>query len=276
MTEARTGKPDSVTAKLPRPTPPKRLELYVDETGDTGFNASPYFAMTGILVPGTSTDHLRTVVNGLKLEFGLGKDDPLHWVEHLPPKRRDRREMATIMLAGVPDLTVIHIVANKATMTRDMGMAQSGAIFYNYMARLLLERALLEANSRPNGRHVVVPRFGHVKGMNVSEAQDYLDSYRLGIRNSPWRTPWGLMQGKAKWHRSRDYVGIQAADIYAGVLGCALDADFDDEDSALLLKRQAHQIRRSSSGVAMGYGFKALGDEHFLTERSWWESINRI
>lgn len=277
MTDAFAAIPEPAAARAGRPKPPPRLELYVDETGDRGMShkASPYFALTGILVPGTSTDYLRTVINGLKLEFGLGKDNPLHWVDHLTPQRRDRREMATRMLASVPDLTVIHIVANKASMTKDMGMAQSGAFFYNYMARLLLERALMHAASRPGGEHVLVARFGHVKGMIVQDSQDYLHSFKLGIRQSPWNIPWHLMQGKPKWHQTKDFVGIQAADICAGVLGCALDAEFDDEECALLLKQQSHQIRRSFSGLAMGYGFKALGDAQFLTSRSWWSAINQ-
>jgi hypothetical protein len=277
MTDAFAASQRPAAAKAAHPKPRPRLELYVDETGDRGMShkSSPYFALTGILVPGTSTDYLRTVINGLKLEFGLGKDDPLHWVDHLTPRRRDRREMATRMLASVPDLTVIHIVANKATMTKDMGMAQSGAVFYNYMARLLLERALMHAQNRPDGEHVVVARFGHVRGMIVEDSQEYLHSFKLGVRHSPWPIPWHLLQGKPKWHQTKDYVGIQAADIYAGVLGCALDAEFDDEECALLLKQQAHQIRRSWNGTAMGYGFKALGDTQFLTERSWWPSINK-
>ncbi|UNZ20598.1 DUF3800 domain-containing protein [Streptomyces sp. 891-h] len=254
-----------------------KLHVYVDETGDRGFSdksraKSPFFAMTALLVPAEEEWTVKYTAGGLRALVHSGPPEarlkPLHWVEHFKAKRPERRLHAAKVLAQMPDAKVIHVITHKDSLGHDSVMRRSKEHFYNYTARLLLERVARAAQGWPGGKRLAIVRLGAVKHMDHSTSESHLDHVRNGGCET-YSVPWALIKWPPTWETTqRD--GIQLADIHAGLLNAALSGDPADRDCASNLLLCRHQLRRSRDGRVLGHGVKVIGDETFVTGRAWW------
>ncbi|MDX2528020.1 DUF3800 domain-containing protein [Streptomyces europaeiscabiei] len=255
-----------------------KLHVYVDETGDRGFSdasraRSPFFAMTALLVPQEDEWQVKLTAGGLRaIVHGAQPQEilkPIHWVEHFKPKKKDRRRQAAQALALIPSAMVIHVIAHKDTVNADAGMRQDKGLFYNYTARLLLERIAFAASGWLGGPRLAIVRLGSVKHMDHRASVSYLDYIRQGAGLTSYQVPWNYISWPPTWEGTqRD--GIQLADIHAGLLNCALSGDPQDRACAENLLLVSHQLRRAWDGSLLGYGVKVIGDCSFITSRVWW------
>ncbi|MGW2113746.1 DUF3800 domain-containing protein [Streptomyces zhihengii] len=253
-----------------------KLHVYVDETGDRGFTAasraqSPFFAMTAVLVPQEDEWTVKYTAGGLRSIVHNGPPQnllkPIHWVEHFKAKHPQRRQQAAKALAAMPSAKVIHVIAHKDTVNTDAGMRQDRDLFYNYTTRLLLERVAYTAKEWPGGPRLAIVNLGAVKNMDHAASEVYLKSARS---QSTYGVPWGYIKWPPTWMGTqRD--GIQLADVHAGLLNCALTGAPTDRACAENLLLCGHQLRRSRSGLLLGYGVKVIGDPSFVTKRAWWD-----
>lgn len=258
-----------------------KLHVYIDETGDRGFSKasraqSPFFAMSGLAVPAEDEVHIKVAAGGLRaLVYGRQPQEnlkPIHWVEHFKAKRSDRRRAAAVALASIPTAKVIHVIAHKETLNTDAGMRNDKGLFYNYTARLLLERIAHLAKNWPGGPRLAITRLGRVKHMDHSTSEAHLDFVRCGTRTETFGVPWGYIKWPPTWENTqRD--GIQLADLHAGILNAALSGDPQDSTCAQYLLTCGHQLRRGPQGTLLGYGVKVIGDTSFVTSRVWWDEL---
>ncbi|PMC76366.1 DUF3800 domain-containing protein [Brachybacterium sp. UMB0905] len=251
----------------------KGVEVFVDETGDRGWtsDSSPWFGMCAVMIPQESVPQMRATVRGLRAEIGTTK--PLHWVEHFrKPAHEGRRDMASRMVAAIPDVKVVYVVADKATMVASEELRRNGALFYHWTMRLLLERVANALAEWDGGARRGVVKLGAVKGMDHGESVRYLANVRR--QEHAWDTPWKFMAWPPKWVGTNEYDGVQVADLYLGMLRWAIERGSDDPNEARHVLRHWHQLRCSSRGGIMGYGVKVHGDTSFLTSRDWWVSTN--
>lgn len=249
-----------------------KLNVYVDETGDRGLgqNASPFFAMTALMVPAEDDWNVRVTAGGLRALVHGNRQDvskPLHWVDHFKKKHEGRRLHAARALALMPSAKVIHVIVPKDSARSYAGMA-NGVRFYNYTTRLLLERVAHAAKQWSGGPRLAIVRLGAVKGMDHKGTAEYLDMVRSG-RIQTWNVPWQHIKWPPAW-LGTDWDGIQLADIHAGLLNVALTGSKLDDSCAENLLLCKHQLHRSPSGMLLGYGVKILGDDRFVTTRCWW------
>lgn len=264
------------------PTPPfpvpegfnelKTVEVFCDETGDRGWSndSSSWFGMCAVMVPQESVPQMRATISGLRCEIGTTK--PLHWVEHFKkPKQASRRTMAANMLAAIPGVRVIYVVADKATMVASNQLRSDGDLFYHYTMRLLLERVAKQLEGWEGGKRKGVIRLGAVKGMNHAESVEYLTAVRR--QHATWHTPWDLMCWPPRWVATNSFDGVQAADLYLGMFRRAVELGESEPWESIYLLQHKHQIRRSMDGNVLGYGIKVHGDRTFLTRRSWWSQM---
>lgn len=250
----------------------KTVEVFCDETGDRGWtnDSSTWFGMCAVMIPQESVPQMRATIGGLRHEIGTTK--PLHWVEHFKkPKHAGRRTMAANMLAAIPGVRVIYVVADKATMVASNELRADGDLFYHYTMRLLLERVAYELDGWKGGRRKGIVRLGAVKGMNHKESVEYLTTVRL--QRVAWHTPWDLMCWPPRWVGTNAFDGVQAADLYLGMFRRAVELGESRPWEATYLLQHKHQIRRNGAGRALGYGIKIFGDRTFITKRAWWSQI---
>ncbi|WP_367126273.1 DUF3800 domain-containing protein [Streptomyces phytohabitans] len=271
-----------MTPKLPLPPNLGRLpklHVYIDETGDRGFSdksraQSPFFAMTALIVPGEDEWTIKATAGGLRALIHDRQPQtqlkPLHWVEHFRPKRADRRDQAAHLMASMPTAQLIHVVTHKNSVNQDAGMRSDKTVFYNYTARLLMERVAHSAKRWPGGARLAIVRFGAVKHLDHTASEQYLHLVRHLPTSHP--APWTHIKWPPTWEGTqRD--GIQLADIHAGFLNCALSGDPNDNECAKYLLACRHQLRRSPSGAILNWGIKVIGDSGFLRDRAWWPDL---
>lgn len=248
------------------------LELYVDEFGDRGFGAksSAYFAMTGLIVPSEYAANMRVVASGLRNEIGTSK--PLHWVEHFTPKPRHeaRRQLAMEMIATLPGIQLVYVLAHKPSLVASNHMRSDGATFYNYTTKLLLERVAFAAKYWPGGERKVYARLGHVKGMTHTESVDQLEGAILHRRTA---APFANIVWPPQWFGQERWDGLQIADLCMGAFSTALRCTPGGRDDAQHLRTIAHLVRRGSGGQLFGYGIKVYGEETCLTGQHWWPTV---
>lgn len=243
------------------------LRAYVDETGDRGHTggSSPFFAFAAVVVADKDEPDLRAAMSQLRRDFKVPTGKALHWKEHV--KVYARRQHVSRTLAQVPGLLVVYVVVEKAAIPVSSGMYGDQVLFYNYAACLTMERLLLAARDWPGVSRDVIVRFGHVRGFDHSKTTTY---FNLKKQKCPAWVPWGLLHGAVHFDDQATWDGLQAADQYAGILNGAIRPDeFGNYDESHLL-RIRHQLRRSETGNALGYGFKVLGNVATFTSLPWW------
>lgn len=249
-----------------------KVEVYVDEHGDRGFTtkSSAVFAMTAVMVPAESAPHMRVVAKGLRGEINTTK--PLHWVDHFTPKPKHagRRRLAADMVATIPDVKVIYVVADKATLIASQHLRSDQDAFYNYMTKLLLERVAFAAQHWHGGSRLALVRLSAVRNMDHAESLDYLHAVR---ERGKTRAPFNFISWPPTWHGPDRYDGLQVADLYMGMFGCAIGGSDSDAACGEHLMKHRLQIRRGPQGKVLGWGIKVYGEEGFITRRAWWAAL---
>lgn len=251
-----------------------KVEVFVDELGDRGFStkSSETFAMVAVLVPSESMAHMRVVISGLRAEINTTK--PLHWVDHFTPKPKhdSRRHLASDLVATIPGVKVVYVIAHKRTLIASEQLKADRDLFYNYVTKLLLERVAFAARYWPGGPRMAITRLSAVKNMDHTMSLDYLVSVRRGRRTA---APMEYIKWPPEWYGPDRWDGLQLADLYLGMLNCALTGDDHDEGCATHLLKHRHQIRRGPRGQILGWGVKVYGDDAFLLRRCWWKTVSR-
>jgi hypothetical protein len=252
------------------------LRGYIDETGDRGFSekSSPIFGVAVLLVAEEHDRELRDTVTRLRNDFGV-TTVPLHWVKHCGPKDHDRRRHVARQLALVPSVQLIYVLVHKADVPTNSAMRGDHSLVYNYVARLAFERIALAARDWPGGRRRAIVKVSHVKGHDHPELLRYLQHLCPQQPGSAW-VPWSLATSAVTIDSPARILGLQAADMYAGILNAAMSTDRYGHSDYDHLLTTAHQIRRAASGKVLRYGIKVLGDEdQLITAQPWWPLLNR-
>jgi hypothetical protein len=243
------------------------LRAYVDETGDRGTSAgsSSFFAFAAVLVADEDEAPMRAAVSQLRRDLTVPMGKPLHWKDHV--KTFPRRQHVTRTLIAVPNLMVVYVLVEKSAIPASALMRRDQAVFYNFAAAMVLERALLAGQDWPGGPRQVVIRFGHVRGFNHQTTRDYFD-LRIASNDPDW-VPWHLLSGPAHFNDQAQWDGLQAADQFAGMLSAAIRKDaFGNYEPYHLLA--ARPLIRSHRGHVLRYGFKFLGNPTTLSNFPWW------
>lgn len=226
--------------------------------------ASAYFAFAAVVVAAEDEPAMRAAMSDLRRDFNVPNGKPLHWKDHV--KTFPRRQHCVRKLAGLP-LVINYVAVEKAAIPANAGMRADQTKFYNFAAGMVLERILLTAKHWSGGSRDVKVRFGMVRGFDHRETSDY---FKLKPQSSPSWVPWRLQRGAVEFDAQAHYDGLQAADVYAGILHAAIvkDAYGGYEESHLMSVRS--QIRRSQAGDSWGYGFKWLGNDSTVKGLPWW------
>ena len=249
------------------------LRVYIDETGDRGFGpkASPLFGFCAVVVPDHHDLDLRQAIQRLRHDFGLN-GSALHWVEHLRLRHHDRRRHAAKVLGTVPELKLIFALIDKANVPTHSGMRTDIAKTYNYATRMLFERLALTASHWPGGSHRAIVKVAHARGHDHMATINYIRNI-CPLAPSNFVVPWHLVTPSITVGGAGSYDGLQAADVYAGMLNAAITADRFGNCSPEYLLGCAHQLRRGPSGKLLNYGIKVLGDPAIITAQSWWSQV---
>ena len=257
---------------MPGPVRRRILRAYVDETGDRGSSgkSSDFFAFACALIADEDEDPLRAAVSQLRRDLKVPVGKALHWKDHV--KTFSRRQHVTSLLTAVPNMRLIYVLVDKSAIPASASMRSDQAIFYNFAAAFILERALLAAKYWSKGSRDLVLRFSQVRGFNHALTNYYFD-LRIATDNPPWM-PWHLLSGRARFSDQGSWDGLQAADQFAGMLSAAIRQDQYGNYEPHHLIRAAPLIRRES-GRAWRYGFKLLGDNRAtVLAFPWWTATD--
>lgn len=231
----------------------RRVNVYVDESGDrnSGSNrGSDFFTITAVMVEMEHDHQLRIVVEGAKAVWRLKEGRQLHWVEHLRARHEDRRRTLAELLAAVPSVCVVHVVLDKTALTPNSYLAREQAGAYNYALRYLLERVAYAADQWVGGARIADVSLGLVGGVDDRETMRYLNHVATHERGT---VPWDALRWPMKFRATSERAGLQAADVYSGMLWAAL-VHGDRRWFDLV----HHQIYRSEAGQIRGFGIKVI------------------
>lgn len=257
---------------MPGPVRRSILRAYVDETGDRGSNgkSSDFFAFACVLIAHEDEDPLRATVSQLRRDLTVPVGKALHWKDHV--KTFSRRQHVTSLLTAIPNIRLIYVLVEKSAIPASALMRSDQTIFYNFAAAMVLERALLAARDWPRGTRDLDLRFGHVRGFDHVQTNEYFD-LRID-RNDPHWVPWHLLRGRARFSDQENWDGLQAADQFAGMLNAATRQDQFGNYEPQHFIRAAALIRRRTSGSAWGSGFKLLGNKATVQAFPWWAATD--
>lgn len=252
------------------PSPRTRpiLRAYIDETGDRGYSAksSPFFAFAALVVADEADADMRATVSEIRRELKVPVGKALHWNEHI--RSYPRRQFACGKVAALQEVALNYVAVEKAAIPAASGMRIDHQLFYNYAAGLTMERILLGARHWPGGARDVKVIFGHVRGFDHRQTTSY---FTVKQASGSW-VPWHLLRGPVLFDGQANWDGLQAADVYAGMLHSAICPDpYGGFEEAHLL-RVRHQLRRDDQGRSWGFGFKWLGNEATVKRFPWWPS----
>jgi Protein of unknown function (DUF3800) len=251
------------------------VRVYIDETGDRGFGArsSPVFGISAVMIPDEHDHDLRTAVGALRTAFGI-TGAVVHWSDHCGPSYHDRRRHVARTLASVPGVQVLYALIDKQHSPDSSAMRTDHRLAYNYVARLVFERAALAARDWPGGPRRAVVRVAHVRGHDHHELLRYIQHRCPRLERSSW-IPWALAVSSVRIDSPKRCDGLQAADLYCGIFNAAVSPDrFGYVDDGHLLT-VAHQIRRGPCGQILGFGIKILGqDPRIVVNQPWWPALH--
>ena len=144
---------------MPGPVRRRILRAYVDETGDRGSSgkSSDFFAFACALIADEDEDPLRAAVSQLRRDLKVPVGKALHWKDHV--KTFSRRQHVTSLLTAVPNMRLIYVLVDKSAIPASASMRPDQAIFYNFAAAFILERALLAATQRNIGQKALAISF---------------------------------------------------------------------------------------------------------------------
>ncbi|SDE45956.1 hypothetical protein SAMN04489747_3474 [Auraticoccus monumenti] len=221
--------------------------------------------MTAVLVAQEYEDQLRIVMGGCRGMWQV--KGQLHWVKHLKAKQIGRRRVLVDHLARLPSIQVIHVVVDKTQIRPGAQMARAGDVAYNYITMLLTERIAQAAASWPGGERVARIYFGVVGGVDHVQTQSYLHHTACRDRRG---TPYSNIEWPQRWRQTADIDGLQAADMYCGMMSSALIRD-DYE----WVQATSHQLVRGRWGSAADLGLKFFPASARVRHQTWWRQLER-
>jgi hypothetical protein len=243
------------------------LRAFIDETGDRGMkpSSSSYFAFSAVICRDANVQRLEGDLDALLADMKRSPGSVLHWSYNM--KEHTDRKRAAQLAASLP-IRLIYVVVPKASIRKHSQIATSTEMYYNYVARLLLERiGLFTSRYQPEGARQPVCKvtFGRVKGFHPAVLQEYVDKIRRTSNDRCWRylTPTIDVAGTAQVRP------LQWADITAGALDSAIKPDRHGafEPSYWLPLMPLIDKRE---GQMLNSGFKVLGDDRCITGLPWW------
>jgi hypothetical protein len=214
----------------------RKVMVFVDESGDRNVSpnrSSDFFTMTAVLVSAEHQQDLRLVIAGMRSV--VKTTNGLHWRDHLKAAHDDRRQLLVRYLAAVPTVQVIHVIMDKKLFTPGSHLAAGGDDLYNYTLRFLIERIAIAALHWPGGERVADVRFGLVKGIDHKRTQSYL--HHIAVREPG---EWDNLLWPQHWHATGLWDGLQAADMYSGMLNAAIAQD--DPRWMMATRHQLHEV----------------------------------
>jgi len=256
--------------------PSELLRAFVDETGDRGVKASSsrHFAFAAIICRDQNYALLIQELDKLTVALGKPLGQTLHWSQNI--KDHAARRLAVRTLAQLPVRTIF-VVVPKISLVSGSYIAASTQGFYNYAARLMLERICLFTKGKELERAKVAPgttltckvTMGHVKGFNPAVLRAYVNKIRQTTTYPPWHylTPTLAVEGQSTARC------LQWADMAAGAFDAAIKPDRYGEVEPAYLKEMA-LLTYQERGRTLGCGIKVLGDEKYITDLPWWRASN--
>lgn len=250
------------------------LRAYIDETGDRGMkvSSSEYFAFAAVLCRDANRPVLQEALDDLVDEAGKPSGTVLHWSKNM--KDHALRTYATQILSELP-VRMLFVVVPKRAIRPNTYIARSTAGYYNFAARLILERIgffttsrqRIEQRTDPDAVCLTKVTFARVKGFRPSVLQDYVRLLRGRQGNLAWSN--GLTK-KISVAGQAEAPLLQWADIAAGAFDAAVKVDRYGNHEPSYLMRLGRLIDCSGDGRILGYGIKSLGGEGYLRELPWW------
>lgn len=245
------------------------LRAYIDETGDRGMKStsSTYFAFSAMVCRESNSSAILAALDGLLRALRRTEGATLHWAQNM--KDHADRKYAAATLAQLP-VRLIYVVVPKRSIKPDSFLARSSDGYYNYAARLLLERIGMFTSSIQDpafpGRPLQCKvTFSHVKGFNPETLRRYISNVRSNNSDRCWRhlTPVLDVDGQSSTRQ------LQWADIAAGALDSAIKADRHGNYEPAYWRSVSHLVD-APGGIMLGRGLKVLGDESCITDLPWW------
>lgn len=228
-------------------------------------SSSSYFAFSAVICRDANVPLLEGALDLLASEMNRPPGHVLHWSRNI--KDHADRKLAAKKVASLP-VRLIYVIVPKASLRDDSLLAQSSEAYYNFAARLLLERIGLftsRVQSGTTAQSVCKVTFGQVKGFNPTVLRDYIAKLRRTSGDRCWRylTPTIDVAGAAQVR------SLQWADITAGALDSAVKPDRYGSFEPSYWLPLVPLIDRHD-GKLLNMGLKVLGDERCLTGLPWW------
>lgn len=235
-------------------------------------SSSDYFAFAAVICRDSNRDTLRTALEDLVRDAGRREGTVLHWSKNM--KHHTLRRHAANQLAALP-VRLIYVAVPKATVRQTSKLSTDTVAYYNYAARMLLERIGLftadhqRAERRHNRRAECQTKvtFGRVKGFQPADLRSYVARLRRKDECRPWCDH--LTEKISVLGQTEEEL-LQWADIAAGAFDAAVKTDRFGNHEPTYLQALGPQIRRVNDRI-LGYGMKSLGDDAWLRELPWWE-----
>lgn len=245
------------------PSPPPKVYVYIDETGDRGRgpNASPIFGFAAVLVDDAGGVELRRAVQQLRVDFRVPTHRHMSWKDDI--KSHDRRRRAAEVLGSVANLKLCFVYVDKDEL-RPGSYGNRPDVMYNYAAYKLYKSILWAARSWKGSNAHVFVRFGHVKGHDHTTTMAYINREA----SADAKVPHSMQQG-LRWVSADQYFESQAADAYAWFLKSALwpDGPFGYVESAYLLSVWS-QINKSDA-CCIPLGLMPMPSNDIIRGKPW-------
>ncbi len=243
------------------------IRAYVDETGDRGTKptSSPYFAFAAVIFRDSNRQAVTDALDQLVEDLGKPAGTTLHWAQNI--KYHQQRKVATQRLGALP-VRLIYVAVPKSSIRGYLQQSTEG--YYNYLARIMIERIALFTRGRSrdeSGAFRAKVTFGRVKGFQPSVLQDYMRKVRTRDENAYWEmhlTKQVDVRGQAEERL------LQWADIAAGAFDSAVRADSYGNHEPAYLAHLESRVDRSPKGQVLGWGIKTLGAYDWITSAPEW------
>lgn len=248
------------------------LRAFIDETGDRGMkpSSSTYFAFAAVVCRDQDYPQLLTRLDTLVAQLGKPAGTVLHWSTNI--KDHAARRLAARSLGGLP-VKALYVIVPKASLHKTSALANSTEAFYNYAARLTLERVGLLTRAAEHRRRQADANvdlrckvtFGRVKGFDPTVLRNYIAKVRRTSTDAAWPylTPTIRIEDQGQ---SRC---LQWADIAAGSLDAAIKPNrYGMHEPAYWYETERLTDRKD--GRVLDIGLKVLGDNRILTQLPWW------
>lgn len=241
------------------------LHVYIDETGDRGTRStsSPYFTFSAVCVRRSNNALVRDFMDSIKPALGLPAAAKPKWkrMTHL------QRVAATLAIADLP-VRLIFVCVPKASMRQTSKLVADPTAFYNYAARMLVERVSWLARTHHTTAHLT---FEKVKGFPPSQLRSYLDLLRQ--RREP-STDWDHIHRDVRVDSPANIPALLVPDLTAGAWDAATRPDRETGlTEPAYLHNMAKLVYRSQQGKVLGYGVKVLGPTPDLCATPLWKLL---